>query len=119
MRRDEARLLDIVLACREALDYVRDVSEDEFRGDRKLQRALCMVLEIFGEAARALSERFRAAHSEVPWPQIVGLRNRIIHEYFRLDLGILWTIVQRDVPTLLRLLEPLAPPHEGPEPDTG
>ncbi len=116
MRHDEARLLDIVLACREAMEYVEGVSEAEFRADRKLQRALCMVLEIIGEAARAISGPCKAAHPEVPWRDLVGLRNRIVHEYFRLDLTILWEIVARDVPHLLAVMRPLAPPEEPQEP---
>ena len=116
MRDDEARLLDIVLACREAMEYVEGVSETEFRADRKLQRALCMVLEILGEAARAISEPCKAAHPEVPWRDMVGLRNRIVHEYFRLDLTILWQIVTRDLPHHLALVRPLAPPEAPPQP---
>ena len=114
MRGDEARLLDIVLACREAMAYVEGVSAVEFRADRKLQRALSMVLEIIGEAARAVSEPCKAAHPEVPWRDMVGLRNRIVHEYFRLDLGVLWEIVTRDVPRLLATVHPLAPPEQEP-----
>jgi uncharacterized protein with HEPN domain len=114
MRDDAARLLDIVLACREAQEYTKGISRAEFQADRKLQRALCMLLEIIGEAARAISEPFKAAHPDVPWPHIVGLRNRIVHEYFRLDLDVLWEIAQRDVPRLLALLRPLAPPETPP-----
>jgi len=91
------------------------LSETEFRADRKLQRALCMVLEIIGAAARATSEPCKAAHPELPWRDMVGLRNRIIHEYFRLDLAILWEIVTRDLPQLLAAVRPLAPPEEEPQ----
>ena len=114
MRDDDARLLDIVLACREAQDYVQGVTEADFCGDRKLQRALSMVLEIIGEAARTVSDDLKQAHPEIPWRDLVGLRNRIVHEYFRLDIGVLWQIVQQDLPHLLMLITPLAPPEEPP-----
>jgi uncharacterized protein with HEPN domain len=69
-----------------------------------------MVLEIIGEAARAISKEFKAANPQVPWKDIVGLRNRIVHEYFKLDLKIVWEVVQKDVPTLMSFIDPLAPP---------
>ena len=112
MRRDDAKLLDILLACREMQEFVSGVSREGFLADRKLQRALCMDLEIVGEAARALSEEFRASHEDIPWRQIIGLRHKIAHEYFRLDLGILWEIVHRDVPLLIYQMEPLVPPEQ-------
>ena len=114
MRKDDARLLDIVLACREAGEFVGGVSRERYLQDRKLQTALCMELEIVGEAAKAVSEEFKAAHPEVPWRDIVGLRNRIVHEYFRLDLNVIWEIVQKDLPVLLQKVLPLVPPEEKP-----
>ena len=101
MWQDKARFMDILLACREAQEYVRGVTAEAFHRDRQLQRALCMVLEIIGEAARAVSEEGKSANPNIPWRDLVGLRNRIVHEYFRLDLNTIWEIVQRDIPTLI------------------
>ena len=112
MWKDEARLADILLGCQEASEYVKGVTYEEFLKDSKLQRALCMVLEIIGEAARAVSPECKAAHPQVPWGSIVGLRNRIVHEYFRLDLQIIWNIVQNDIPSLLAVVRPLVPAKE-------
>ena len=111
MQADDARLLDILLACREAKEFVGGVSREEFLADRMRQSAVCMKLEIIGEAARAVSQDFKSAHPEVPWRDIVGLRNRIVHEYFRLDLDTIWQIVQQDVPDLVAMVEPLVPPE--------
>ena len=61
MWKDSARLADILLSCREAMEFSKGVTFDQFRTDLKLQRALCMVLEIIGEAARAVSEECKAA----------------------------------------------------------
>jgi len=69
-----------------------------------------MKLEVVGEAARVLSDEFKASHAEIPWRDIVSLRHRIVPEYFRLDLDVIWEIVQRDVPELIGRLEPLVPP---------
>jgi len=112
MRKDDARLLDILLACRDAREFASGASRQEFRDDRKLQSALCMKLEIIGEAARLVSEECKANHPEIPWGDIVGLRHRIVHEYFRLDLDIIWQIVQRDIPPLIQQIEPLIPPEK-------
>jgi len=69
-------------------------------------------LENIGEAARKVSDETRAAHPEIPWPQIIGLRHRIAHDYFRLDLVRMWEIVQHDVPALIEMIKPLVPPEE-------
>jgi len=62
-------------------------------------------IQIIGEAARALSESFRARHPQVPWPQIVGMRNILVHDYFGIDLEEVWTVVARDLPVLQREVE--------------
>jgi len=111
MRKDEAWLLDVLLACREALEFVGGVSQEEFLADRQIQSAVSMKLEIIGEAARALSAECKQAHPEVPWRDIVGLRHRIVHEYFRLDLAVIWEILHKDVPELIDLVQPLVPPE--------
>ena len=62
--------------------------------------AVARNLEIIGEAARQLPEEFKQIHTQIPWNQIAGLRNRIVHDYFGLDLEIIWEIIQHDLPEL-------------------
>lgn len=93
-------LLHIRDALQQIVDYTRGVSEEQFRQSRLLQDGIVRELEIVGEASRNLSDEFRHGHEEVPWAQIIGLRNRITHEYFNLNLDIIWEIVRDDVPTL-------------------
>jgi uncharacterized protein with HEPN domain len=69
-------------------------------------------LEIIGEAARRVSQQTRDAHPEIPWEQMIGLRNRLIHEYFRVNLATVWDTVQNDLPRLIALIEPLVPPED-------
>lgn len=114
MRDDAARVLDIVLACREIGLFIADVDRERFLSDRMLQNAVCRSLEIVGEAARMVSDEFKAAHPQVPWAEMVGLRNRITHEYFRIKLDVVWRIATRDVPLLLGATEPLVPPENPP-----
>jgi len=73
--------------------------------DRQFNLALVRLLEIVGEAANRVPEDQRARIPEVPWLQIVGLRNRLIHGYDEVDFDILWQIVSRDLPRLIEILE--------------
>jgi uncharacterized protein with HEPN domain len=76
-----------------------------------LNLALVRLLEIVGEAAGRVSEVERALHPEIPWPQIVGLRNRLIHGYDAVDHDILWQIITDDLPPLVKALEAILSPE--------
>lgn len=70
------------------------------------------VLEIIGEAARKISNERKEAHPEVPWNDMIAMRHKLIHDYFRLDLRKVWDTVQRDVPSLITKIAPLVPPDK-------
>jgi uncharacterized protein with HEPN domain len=107
MRRDEAYLLDMLLAARKARQFVEGITQEEFAASELHQNAVIRPLEIIGEAAARVSPEARAAHPEIPWDLMVGMRNRLIHEYFRIDLLVVWETLQQDLPDLIALLEPL------------
>ncbi|HMD83978.1 MAG TPA: DUF86 domain-containing protein [Terriglobia bacterium] len=111
MWRDDARLLDMLLAARELDKYTEHVSFEAFESNRLLQHAVVRLIEIVGEAARNVSTEFKAAHPEIPWSGIVGMRNRLIHEYFRVAPDKVWEVVKKDMATLVALIEPLVPPE--------
>jgi uncharacterized protein with HEPN domain len=110
MWRDEAFLLDMLLAARELRQFTEGVSFENFNNDRLLQHAVIRLIEIIGEAARNVSADFKAAHPEIPWAAIVGMRHRLAHEYFRVAADKVWEVVQKDLPELVGLIEPLVPP---------
>ena len=110
MWRDDAWLLDMLIAARKAIIYTRGLNAEAFSDNELAQSAVMRVLEIVGEAARRVSQETKDAHPEVPWAEIVGLRNRLVHEYFRIDVDKVWDTVQNDVPALICALEPLVPP---------
>lgn len=112
MWRDEAYLLDMLLAARETLEFSANLTWEAFERSSLHQHAIAKALENIGEAARKVSEEMRNAHPEIPWLQIIALRHRIAHDYFHLDLVRMWDIVQHDIPALILLLEPLIPPEE-------
>jgi len=111
MPRDEAYLLDILIAARKALAFVEGMTRDAFMESELHQNAVIRPLEIIGEAAAHVSESTRQAHPEIPWVEMIGMRHRLIHEYFRVDLKVVWETVQRDLPRLIVLIEPLVPPE--------
>lgn len=85
---------------------------DRFTKDEVLQLAMMRLVQNIGEAARVVSRGYKAAHPEIPWLHIVGMRNRLVHEYFRIDIEKLWKAIEIDVPNLERLLKPLVPPPD-------
>ena len=113
MRNDEERLRDVLEAIERIERYSR-AGEQSFRENELVQ--LWMVhLQIIGEAVRSLSPQFRQRSPQVPWQKIIGMRNILVHDYFGIDLDIVWTAIERDVPALKgqaqRLLEPPDPPQ--------
>ena len=97
---DAVYLNHILDAISQIESYTADLSYETFTQDRLVQDGVIRQLEIIGEACRALSSEFRAQNPDLPWNQIVGLRNRLIHAYFDINLGIIWDIVQADLPPL-------------------
>jgi uncharacterized protein with HEPN domain len=112
MRRDDAYLLDILIAARKALKFVAGIDRNEFEDNELVQSAVIRPLEIIGEAAARVSKEFREAHPKIPWQDMVGLRNRLIHEYFRVDYGAVWDTIHEDLPKLIKMLEPLVPKED-------
>ncbi|HCO93195.1 MAG TPA: hypothetical protein DIU00_04460 [Phycisphaerales bacterium] len=80
------------------------MSLEDFSKDQKSIDAVARNLEIMGEAANRLPDEFKESHSEIEWYKIVGLRHRIVHEYFGVDLEIIWRILQKDLPELQQSL---------------
>ena len=91
----------------DALIFVEDMDQDQFMSDLRTQRAVVMSLMIVGEAAsRIIAEypEFAKANASVPWRGIRGMRNRIAHGYFEIDLGVVWQTVQTELPSLIQQL---------------
>jgi len=114
MWRDEAYLLDILIAARKIVSFTSGVSREQFQQDELLQNAVMRPLTIIGETARSLSPQIKSLHPEIPWEDMIGLRNRLVHEYFRIDMGKVWDTVEKDIPVLIRQIEPLVPPDKSP-----
>jgi len=112
MWRDDAWLLDMLQACRKALQHAEGLDGHRFHVSPLHQDAIIRQLSILGEAAKQVSPEFRDAHPEIPWKKIAGFRDVVVHAYFRVDLDQVWRIVQHDLPGLTATLEQMIPPEE-------
>ena len=99
-KHDAVYLSHILDAINQIESYTAGLSYETFSKDRLVQDGVIRQLEVIGEACRGLSAEFRAQHPDLPWKQIMGLRNRLIHVYFDINLGIIWDVVQADIPAL-------------------
>ena len=109
MSRDDAYLLDILQAARLATEYLHDATLEVFLDDVRLQDSVIRRLEIIGEAARRVAEQTRSQHPDLPWREMVTLRNIVIHEYDNVDLTIVWDTVKKDLPPLIDALDQIVP----------
>ncbi len=80
-------------------------SRPDLDSDRKLELSLTRLVEIVGEAAKRVSTDRRAALRQIPWQEVVGMRNHLTHGYGAVDLNILWTVIQDDLPPLIDQLQ--------------
>lgn len=104
MQRDKEYLLDIQEAAKLALTYIANKTKEDFLKDIQCQDAVIRWLEIIGEAAGRISEETRNAIPSLPWSEIVGMRNIMIHDYDDVDIVIVWETTQKDLPNLLSTL---------------
>ena len=88
------------------------MSQADFLANEMAQSAIIREIQVIGEAARMISDETKAAQPEIAWSGITGMRNRIIHEYFDVDLGIVWSSIQADIPSLVRQLAQSVPSED-------
>ena len=102
---DATRLRHMLDHAAEAVGMARGRSREDLDKDRQLSLSLTRLLEIVGEAATRVSPAARERLTSIPWPAIVGLRNRLIHGYDQVDFDILWDVIQIDLPPLIAELQ--------------
>lgn len=99
MRNERERLLDI----REAIENIQKYAargKDAFRKDELIQTWVLHHIKILGEAASRISDEFQEEHPDIPWFKIIGMRNILVHDYFHIDIDVVWSVVENDLPVL-------------------
>ena len=92
-------------AARKATEFTKSSERADLDNDEKLALAIVRLLEVLGEAAKGVSDQCRKKYPKIPWRQIAGTRDRLIHGYFDVDFDIVWRIVSADLPPLVAQLE--------------
>ena len=102
---DRIRIRHMIDAARDALSFIAAREREDLDTDRMLALALVRSIEIVGEAGAMISPQGRAQIPNVPWREIVAMRNRLIHAYFDVNLDVVWETVRNDLPPLISVLE--------------
>lgn len=102
-------LLDIKTYACKARAFLQNQSQEDFYCNEMAQYAVFHCIEVIGEAASRLPLDFRTRHGNIPWRDIIAMRNILIHEYFDINIEMAWETVKTDIPVLLQLLENLDP----------
>ncbi|MCP4283009.1 MAG: DUF86 domain-containing protein [Gammaproteobacteria bacterium] len=98
-------LQDILEAGQRIRMYTKGMTYDAFRQDYKTQDAVIRNLEVIGEAAKNISTEFRSKHPALPWKGMTGMRDRLIHHYFGVNLDIVWDVIQVEMPGVIEQVE--------------
>jgi uncharacterized protein with HEPN domain len=93
-------LQDVLEATTKARQFVKDVDFKTFRANEEKVFAVIRALEIIGEAAKNIPKSTRGRYTEIPWEDIIGMRNKVIHDYFGIDLEVIWKTLHEDLPPL-------------------
>lgn len=108
---DAIRLRHMIDAAREAMSFAQGRVKGDLESDRQLLLSLVKETETVGEAASQVTDPTRQELAGIPWNSIIAMRNRLVHAYFSINLDILWSTVQEDLPGLIDLLERSVPPE--------
>ncbi|MFZ2145984.1 MAG: DUF86 domain-containing protein [Sedimentisphaerales bacterium] len=100
MKKDKAYLKDILDAISDIEVFIANINEAEFYKNKEKMYAVVRALEIIGEAAKNLSKELRAKHKEIPWKEIVGMRDKLIHGYFGIKWELVWETVKNKISEL-------------------
>lgn len=93
-------LLDILVAIDDIEQFTEGINYATFANNREKMFAVIKAIEMIGEAVKGLSESFKTEHSQIPWKGFAGMRDKLVHQYWGIDLAVVWETVQIDIPFL-------------------
>jgi uncharacterized protein with HEPN domain len=102
---DRIRIQHIIDAAQEALSFVRNTDQENFSNNRMMILSVIKEIEIIGEAVSKISDETKSKYYDIPWKDIVGMRNRLIHGYFEADVKLVWNTTKINLPPLVSSLE--------------
>ena len=92
---------DLIEACEDILSFTKGMSYSDFVADKKTVNAVIRSLEVIGEATKKLPVSLRDNYADVPWKQMAGMRDKLIHEYFGIDIQMVWQVIEKHIPDVL------------------
>lgn len=97
---DELYVKHILEAIEKVEKFVGNSSFDDFKNNEQLQSAVVREISVIGEAAKKLSEDFKKSKPIIPWKDVVGMRDKLVHDYFEIDINMVWKTIQENLPDL-------------------
>jgi uncharacterized protein with HEPN domain len=103
--KDDSIYIDHILnSINRILDYISGMDREAFEADLVTQDAVVRQLEVIGEATKRVSKELRSKHPDIPWSDVAGMRDVLIHDYIDVDLGVVWKTASEDIPNLKALI---------------
>ncbi len=104
MKDNWAYIEHIILCINKIEKYTENISHQDFLGHQLIQDAVIRNIEIIGEATKKLSDDFKSMHHLIPWKEMAGMRDKLIHDYLGVDIEVVWATVNEDIPFLKSLM---------------
>lgn len=105
MKDDLAYIEHILLSIAKIKEYTNNLSRSDFENNEMIQDAVIRNIEIIGEATKKISENLKSSYLEIPWREMVGMRDKLIHDYMGIDLEVVWKTIEVDIPELYALVK--------------
>lgn len=105
IKNDHVYLEHILVSIRKIEDFLTGITKFEFDRSVLIQDAVIRNIEIIGEATKKISKQFTQSHPEIPWQDMAGMRDKLIHDYLDVDLEVVWKTVESDLPFLKELIQ--------------
>jgi uncharacterized protein with HEPN domain len=104
--KDDLAFIEHILLCIDKIqEYTKNLTVQEFNNNELIQDAVIRNIEIIGEATKKISEDLKSQYREIPWKEMSGMRDKLIHDYFGVDVDVVWKTVKEDIPFLKTLIE--------------
>ncbi|WP_342596706.1 DUF86 domain-containing protein [Cyanobacterium aponinum UTEX 3222] len=105
MNRDLASLVDALIFAKRITDFTQNMEKEDFANDLKTQAAVMYEISVLGEAMRRISTEFYEKNPQIPYKQIIGMRNKLVHDYDGINTALVWSVSQVQIPELINILE--------------